>query len=245
MIKTLIEKKIQQKNPDFKLDESVSSSTILQLTFQKVWQKIRSSKLLLYGKIPHQIYLGKGVQFFNASNIEFGKWIQLEDYVKVSALSKDKVTLGNNVRIGAYSQVIAATSFNNIGAHIRIGNNVGIGEFAYLGGGGGLDIGDDCIVGQYFSCHPENHLFGNTEELIRLQGISRKGIIIGSNCWIGAKVTVLDGVRIGAHCVIAAGAVVTKDMPDYAVIGGVPAKVIKQRNKIKIQKESIPGHRAR
>lgn len=245
MIKQLIEKKIQQKNPDFKLDEAVSSGTILQLTFQKIWQKIRSFKLLFHGKMPHQLYLGKNVQFFNASNIELGKWVQLEDNVKVNALSKDKVVLGDNVKIGAYSQVIAATSFNNIGAHIRIGNNVGIGEFAYLGGGGGLEIGADCIVGQYFSCHPENHLFGNIEELIRLQGVTRKGIKIGNNCWIGSKVTVLDGVTIGAHCVIAAGAVVTKNMPDYAVIGGVPAKVIKQRNKSNTFKENIPWHGAR
>ena len=245
MIKQLIEKKIQQKNADFKLDKAVSSSTILQLAFQKVWQKIRSLKLLLHGKLPQQLYLGKSVQFFNASNIEFGKWVQLEDHVRVSGLSKDKVVFGNNVRIGAYSQVIAATSFNNIGAHIRIGNNVGIGEFAYLGGGGGLEIGDDCIIGQYFSCHPENHLFGDTEELIRMQGVTRKGIKIGNNCWIGAKVTVLDGVKIGAHCVIAAGAVVTKDMPDYTVIGGVPAKVIKQRSKVNTYKESIPSHGVR
>jgi len=237
MIKRIIEKKIQRKNPDFKLDEAVTSGTILQLTFQKVWQKIRSFKLLLHGKIPRQLYLGKNVQFFNASNIELGKWVQLEDNVKVSALSKDKVVLGDNVKIGAYSQVIAATSFNN---------NVGIGEFAYLGGGGGLEIGDDCIVGQYFSCHPENHLFGNLEELIRMQGVTRKGIKIGNNCWIGSKVTVLDGVTIGSHCILAAGAVITKDMPDYAVIAGVPAKVVKQRNKKSITyKENITWHGAR
>jgi len=58
-----------------------------------------------------------------------------------------------------YSRIITSTSFNNIGEFIRIGDSVGIGEFAYLGGGGGLEIGNDCIIGQYLSCHPENHHF--------------------------------------------------------------------------------------
>ena len=64
---------------------------------------------------------------------------------------------------------------------------------------------------------------------IRLQGVSRQGIHIGPNCWVGAKVTVLDGVTIGEGSVVAAGAVVTKDIPPYSIAAGVPAKVIKRR----------------
>jgi acetyltransferase-like isoleucine patch superfamily enzyme len=53
--------------------------------------------------------------------------------------------------------------------------------------------------------------------------------VIGPNCWIGSKVTILDGVTIGEGCVIAAGSVVTKSFPDYSVIGGVPARVLRSR----------------
>ena len=53
--------------------------------------------------------------------------------------------------------------------------------------------------------------------------------MIGSNCWIGAKATILDGVHIGDGCIVAAGAVVTKSFPDNVIIGGVPAKIIKYR----------------
>jgi acetyltransferase-like isoleucine patch superfamily enzyme len=134
---------------------------------------------------------------------------------------------------------VISTSFNNLGSHIYIGENVGIGEFAYLGGGGGLEIGNDCIVGQYFSCHPENHNYEDPKQLIREQGVSRKGIIIGSNCWIGAKVTILDGVIIGSNCVIAAGAVVTKSMPSNSVIGGVPARVIKSTHEIQVSQMQV------
>ena len=63
---------------------------------------------------------------------------------------------------------------------------------------------------------------------IRLQGTSHKGIIVGDNCWIGAKATILDGVRIGNGCVIAAGSVVTKSFPDNVIIAGNPAKIIKK-----------------
>ena len=65
---------------------------------------------------------------------------------------------------------------------------------------------------------------------IRLQGATRKGIEIGNDCWIGSKVTILDGVKIGNHAIVAAGAVVNKNVPDYAIVGGVPAKILKMRN---------------
>jgi acetyltransferase-like isoleucine patch superfamily enzyme len=231
MLATLIVYFIQKKNPHFMLDKAVTASALFQLVSQKIVQQLRSVKLLLHGKYPKSIFLGRSVQFFNLSNIQFGKWVQLEDHVYVSGLSKQPVSIGDNVRIGAFSRIIASTSFNNIGEYIRIGNNVGIGEYAYLGGGGGLEIGDDCIIGQYLSCHPENHEYEDPNELIRLQGVTRKGITIGNNCWIGSKVTILDGVTIGDNCVIAAGAVVTKSVPSNSVVGGVPARVLKKPKK--------------
>ena len=229
MIQSFVVSTIRKKNPSFTLDKKIGLVILLQLIAQKFIQRIRALRLIIWGIFPEKLFLGQNVQLSYVSNIHFGKWIQLEKQVQISALCKQPIELGNNIRIGAFSQIIAANSFNNIGEFIRIGNNVGIGEFAYLGGGGGLEIGDDCIIGQYFSCHPENHHFENPEKLIRLQGVSRKGIKIGRNCWIGSKVTILDGVSIGNDCVIAAGAVVTKSIPSNSVIGGVPAKIIKQR----------------
>lgn len=228
-MRRLVHAIIRKKNPHFKLHPSVSTMAVVELVFQKGMAWLRSFKLLLRGKFPRLLFLGPGVQFFNASNIQLGKWVQLEERVTVSALSVEPVRIGRNVRIGAFSKIIASTSFNNPGVGITIGNDVGIGEFAYLGGGGGLEIGAETIVGQYFSCHPENHNYADLDRAIRLQGVSRKGIKIGRNCWIGSKVTILDGVTIGENCIIAAGAVVTKSMPGNSIIGGVPAKVLKRR----------------
>lgn len=227
MLKKVLTHVIRMKNPRFCFDPAVTSLVLWELAWEKLRMWLRGQRLLLLGRRSGGLFLGKNVRLRNLPNIRFGNWVQLEDSVLISALGKRPVSLGHKVRIGAYSRLVTSSTLGQIGSHIRIGDHVGIGEFAYLGGAGGLDIGDHCIIGQYFSCHPENHVFEDTRELIRLQPTTRRGIQIGRNCWVGAKVTILDGVHIGDHCVIAAGAVVNRSMPAYSVIGGVPAKVIR------------------
>ena len=229
-MKSLIQKLIRFRNPNFKFDDAITSSMILELIYDKSLMFARAIRYhLIRFKKPKFVFFGKDVRFYNYKNIVLGKWVKLDDYVFLGALGKGQLRIGNNSGIGAFSRVEISQSFNNIGSAINIGNNVGIGPYASLGGAGGLDIGDECIIGPYLSCHPENHNFQELETAIRLQGVSRKGIRIGANCWIGAKVSILDGVQIGKGCVIAAGAVVTTSFPDYSVIGGVPAKLIKSR----------------
>ena len=226
-MKTLIEKLVKLRNPNFKLDEDLNSQAIVQFIWVQVICVLRGFKFLYMLKSPNMAILGRSTKFFNSSKFKFGKFLKLGDFVYISALGKKGVSFGNNVSIGAHSRVVVSTTLNEIGEHIIIGNNVGIGEFAYLGGAGGLEIGDDCIVGQYLSCHPENHNYQDTSQLIRNQGVNRSGIKIGKNCWIGSKVTILDGVTIGNGCIIAAGAVVNASFPDNCIIGGVPAKLLK------------------
>lgn len=228
-MKSIIQKIIRLRNPNFQFDANLNSFALFQFIWIQGLSIFRGLKVLLFFKNPKGIMLGKGVTFFNSPKIKWGKFLRLGNYVYVSALGRNGVAFGNNVSIGAYSRIIVSTSLNEIGDSIVFGNNVGIGEFAYLGGAGGLTIGDDCIVGQYLSCHPENHNCNDLTQLIRHQGVSRKGIMIGANCWIGSKVTILDGVNIGSGCVIAAGSVVTKSFPENSIIGGVPAKLLKSR----------------
>lgn len=230
MLIALVEKIVQKRNPSFKLDTALSLGLILEFVAQQFLNLARAYKLLLSFRNPKKALLGKNVTFFNLKKIQFGEYMKLGDHVKLSALGTEGIRIGNNFSLGDFGRVVVSTSLNNLGKSIQIGNNVGIGEFAYLGGAGGLEIGDDCIVGQYFSCHPENHVFTDLETPIRLQGVTRKGIKINNNCWIGSKVSILDGVEIGDSCIIAAGAVVTKSFPKNSVIGGVPARLIKNRN---------------
>lgn len=228
-MKRLAEYIIQKRNPAFRFDKLLSNQAFISFSWKQCWGLLRGLKLLFYFKTPKMANLGKRVSLTNSSQIRFGRFLKLGHDVHLSALGSKGIVIGHNVGIGAFSQVVVATSLNQLGNHIVIGNNVGIGEFAYLGGAGGLRIGDECIVGQYFSCHPENHITADLSTSIRNQGVSRKGIEIGKNCWIGSKVTILDGVKIGDGCVIAAGAVVNSSFPDDSVIGGVPAKLLKTR----------------
>lgn len=229
-MKIAIEKIIQSRNPHFTFDEGLTTSMLFALLADKIKYLIRGLKVIFRFKRPQFLMLGKKVKLIHLQNMAFGKWVKLEDYVYMSAFGKGQIRIGDNSGIGAFSRLIISMSFNNLGEYIHIGKNVGIGEFAYLGGAGGLEIGDDCIVGQYLSCHPENHNYDNPLLPFRLQGVNRKGIKIGSNCWIGSKVTILDGVTIGDNCIIAAGAVVNKNMSSNSIIGGVPARVIKTIN---------------
>jgi acetyltransferase-like isoleucine patch superfamily enzyme len=228
-MKRWIEKIIRLRNPQFAFDPELDNWAFVAFVATQSMGLLRGCKMFFYLKNPKMAILGKRVSFFNTPDIHLGRFVKLGQDVHISALGKKGVSLGDNVGIGAYSRVVVSTSLHHLGEYIKIGNNVGIGEFAYLGGGGGLDIGDGCIIGQYFSCHPENHCHDEINVPIRLQGVHRKGIKIGKNCWIGSKVTILDGVEIGDGCIIAAGAVVTTSFPSNAIIGGVPAKILKSR----------------
>ena len=130
---------------------------------------------------------------------------------------------GNAVNI-KYIKLNCTGSLKQIATYVRIGNNVGLGTHGYYGCGVGfLEIGDNTIFGNYVSVHPENHNYSSLNVPIRDQGVTGKGVVIG------AKVTILDGTRLGNGCVVAAGAVVKGEFPDNCIIGDVPAKVIKMR----------------
>ena len=107
-----------------------------------------------------------------------------------------------------------------IGDHTRIGlHNTIIGP---------VEIGSHVNLAQGITVTALNHNFGDTEKRIDEQGVSTNPVTIEDDVWIGANAVILPGVTIGNHCVVAAGAVVTKDVPPHSLVAGVPAKVIKQ-----------------
>lgn len=128
--------------------------------------------------------------------------------------------LGRKSVIESYCCVNNAVGDIVIGDHTRIGiHNTIIGPVC---------IGSHVNLAQGVTITALNHCFEDTTKRIDEQGITTKSVVIGDDVWIGANAVVLPGVTIGNHCVVAAGAVVTKDVPGNSLVGGVPAKLIKQ-----------------
>lgn len=174
-----------------------------------------------------KVFLGKNCTIKNKRNIVLGKNVTIDKYTTIDGYASGKVSIGDCSRIGAYSLITCTSHLSKYGKGIRIGKNSAIGQFSEFGAAGGIEIGNDVIMGSYISFHSENHNFEDPSKLIREQGVVSKGIKIGNNIWVGAKVTFLDGCEVGDHCVVAAGAVVKGVFPPNSVIGGVPAKIIK------------------
>lgn len=120
--------------------------------------------------------------------------------------------------------------------HCYIGNGerLSIGARSQLSShgrfGGTIIIGSDCVMGPEVVMMATSHEFSRTDIPINQQGAKpEEPIVIGDDCWIGTRVIILPGVHLGNHCIVAAGAVVTKSFPDYSIIGGCPAILIKKR----------------
>lgn len=111
---------------------------------------------------------------------------------------------------------------------VFIGNGVVIGRNCMITIKDKLMIGNNTIIGAYVQIIDHNHSY-KKNDLIKNQKAEIQSITIGEDVWIGAGAKVLCGVQIGNGAVIGANAVVTKDIPEYAVVGGVPTKIIKYR----------------
>ena len=131
-------------------------------------------------------------------------------------------SLGQNSVVESYSCINNAVGDVIIGDHTRIGiHNTIIGP---------VTIGSHVNLAQGITVTALNHNFSDTTRRIDEQGISTNPVTIEDDVWIGANAVILPGVTIGQHAVVAAGAVVTADVPANTVVGGVPARIIKKIN---------------
>jgi len=205
------------------LDDNVTFLYLLLILFEKAFALLRG--LVTTRRL---IFVGRGTtiratrKLFAERGAEFGR------YCDIDCLSSQGLSIGRGSKIGSQSVIKVSGTLSSLGQSIVIGQNVGIGEFAHIGGAAPVVIGNNTISGAYLSIHPENHVFIENDLPIREQGVTRIGISIGEDCWIGAKVTFLDGSSVGKGCVVAAGSVVNRVFPDRVLIGGVPAKVLRE-----------------
>lgn len=222
MTKKLFQKLLHKSGKNYTVDPAIPNGFFRKILSQRIIMLLRG-----YLKLGKKVYIGSGCSITNKSNIDFGHNVTIAHNTKIDGYASNRLSIGNGSSIGAYSLVSCTSHPSKYGKGLKIGSNSAMGRFTEFGAAGGIEIGNDVIMGSYVSFHSENHNFTDTTKLIREQGVTSKGIKIGSNVWVGAKVTFLDGCIVGNHCVVAAGAVVNGVFPDNCVIGGIPAKIIK------------------
>jgi acetyltransferase-like isoleucine patch superfamily enzyme len=133
------------------------------------------------------------------------------------------ITIGNRCLVQDY------ISMHSRGDFISVGDGVLINSFCYIDGHGGVTIGNNCLIGPGVKMVGNYEPSADRDALPHSWRMRKQGITIGENVWVGANTTIIDGAKIGRGCVIGANAVVNKDIPEYTVAAGVPAKVIRQR----------------
>lgn len=169
------------------------------------------------------LILGKGLTLRHPARITLGQRVAIDDYVMLDASGAQEggIEIGDDVIISRNCVIQGKTG------PVRIGNRADIGCNVVLASISGISIGEAVLIagncyfggGRYFLSHPD-------QPVMDQGGFSRGPVSIGANSWLGAGVIVLDGVRVGRGCVIGAGALVTRDLPDYAIAMGVPARVV-------------------
>ena len=142
-----------------------------------------------------------------------------------------KLSIGDSTILLKHARIQNFISENCEQPSIRIGNRCFIGYYCTILNASEVTIGDDVLIASHVMISSENHGIDPESEIpYRNQPLVSKPVSIGDGCWIGEKVCILPGVTIGKKCIVGAGSVVTKSIPDYSIAVGNPAKVIKQYN---------------
>lgn len=141
------------------------------------------------------------------------------------------ITIGKGSSLGMFSTICVVNKFGYLSSRIIIGDNTYIGEYNNIRAANGeIIIGDSCLISQHITMVTTNHNISKSKKIIE-QGwnVNRNRIEIGNDVWIGANSVILPGVTIHKGAVVAAGSIVTKDVPEYAIVAGNPAKILKYR----------------
>ncbi|MDR1776323.1 MAG: acyltransferase [Desulfovibrio sp.] len=144
----------------------------------------------------------------------------------LTLLACRNMRLADGVRLGKGAFVTAGNGSLVLGKHVALSPGVHVSADE-----GHIEIGAYTAIGPGTVLRAANHCFDDPDKPIMLQGHKPGSIVIEENVWIGANCVITPDVRIGRGAVVGAGAVVTRDVPPFAVVGGVPARIIKQRER--------------
>lgn len=178
------------------------------------------------GAVGEACRVGKRIRIVgNPGGIHIGRHVVIEDNVSLICTGPNaRLMLGDGCHL--YQGAVLDTGPDGT---IQLGRSTSINPYCVIYGHGGLTTGTYVRIAAHTVIIPANHIFEATDKPIAKQGLKKRGIVIEDDVWIGAGVRVLDGVRIGTGAVVAAGSVVNRPVPSMAVVGGVPARILKVR----------------
>jgi acetyltransferase-like isoleucine patch superfamily enzyme len=178
-----------------------------------------SRKAVVIGK--HGISIGNHTHILDYAIVQCGPWSGRG--LSASPSYPDRLVVGSNCTIQPYAFI------STCGGSIEIGDNCSINPFCTLYGYGGLKIGNDVRIATGCAIVPQSHIVPSGTGSLVGTGYAGKGIRIHDNVWLGSRAVVLDGVEIGEGAVVGAGAVVTDSILAGVIVGGVPARIIRER----------------
>jgi acetyltransferase-like isoleucine patch superfamily enzyme len=157
--------------------------------------------------------------------VSLGQQVRMHDTVQLDT------SYGGRIAVGSHTELLPGVLLMTYGGSIQVGERCSINPYTVIyGHGEGVRIGNDVLIAGHCLIIPANHVFTRTDIPINRQGTSSKGITIDDDVWIGAGCRILDGVHIGKGAIIAAGSVVNKSVEPFTIVGGVPAKKLKDRS---------------
>lgn len=205
-------------------------STLTVLFRMTVWF-IRGCWCRIWFKDSKGILLvGKRVTIRQANYLSVGRNFVAQDNCEINCLSQKGIVFGDKVTVGSYALIRPTNLYGGEpGMGMKVGDNSSIGPYSYIGCSGYIEIGNNVMMSPRVSLYSENHLFDDLEMPMIEQGVDRSFVKIEDDCWIAANAVILAGVTVGKGSVVAAGSIVTKDVPPFTVVAGNPARVIKTR----------------
>ena len=227
------------RGEDYLLDPAITDGSLREIASSRFYAWLRGAIWRLRGRrVTLPLFIGRGVIVRHAPLLVLSRGVSIGDYALVDALSRDGIRVGQGVTIAEFAYLKCTGTLAKLGVGIAVGDQSAIGAYSYIGAAGGVSIGSNVLFGQRVSVHAENHVFDRLDVPIREQGVSRRGVRIEDDCWIGSHSVILDGVTIGKGSIVAAGSVVNHDVPAGAIVAGVPAKVLRLRGEVAANEES-------
>ncbi len=183
---------------------------------------------VLLGKVGRNVTFGQNVVLRHPKKIRIGDNVVIDDNVVLDAKGENNrgLFIGDGVFVGRNTIL----SCKNGDIHLEDGANIGFN--CEIFSANKVTVGKNVLMAAYCYLVGGTHTFARTDIPILHQSREARGIAVGDNAWLGAHVVVFDGVELGKESIVGAGAVVSKNVPDWQIAAGVPAKVVKDRRNV-------------